>query len=96
MDIMKGKHEFIGDEWAVIGIAGSLWPLWVGWQYSAKSTPQLSKNGFTTNQIMTRKASASFNHVCMDAMQDKQKSIGDKWAAIAASHPLWPLWVGWQ
>ena len=47
--------------------------------------PNLSKNGFATNQIMTRKASASCNHVCVDAMHDKQKSIGDEWAVIVIS-----------
>ena len=52
---------------------------------STKSAPILSTNGFITNQIMTRKASASCNHVCIDDMQDKQKSIGDEWAVIGIS-----------
>ena len=64
--------------------------------HSAESAPNLSKNGFATKQIMTRKAPTSCNHVCMDAMQDKQKSIGDEWAVIAVAGSLWPLWVGWQ
>ena len=81
----------------MIAVAGSFWPLWVGWQYSAESAPNLSKNGFATKQIMTRKAHTSCNHVCMDAMQDKHKSIGDEWAVIIGiAGPLWPLRVAWQ
>ena len=70
----KTNNSPFGDEWAVTGISGSHWSLWVG-SISAKSAPNLSKNGFATNQIMTRKASPSYSHVCMDAMQDKQQSI---------------------
>ena len=60
---------------------------WIG--SSAKSAPNLSKNGFGPNQIMIRKASTSCNHVCMDAMQDKQKLIGDEWAVIGLAGSLW-------
>ena len=43
MDAMQDKQKVIGDKWAVIEIAGSLWPLRrVAWQYnSAKSAPNL-------------------------------------------------------
>ena len=78
MDAMQDKQQSIGDEWALIDIAGSDRMPHVGRMSSAKSAPNLSNNGFTTNQIMTRKASAPCNHVCMDAMQDKQQSIGDE------------------
>ena len=96
MDATHDKQQFIHDEWAVIGIAGSLTML-IGWaDSSAKSAPNLSKNGLATNQIMIRKASASCNHICMDATIDKQKFIHDEWAVIVIAGSLWPLWVGWQ
>ena len=89
MDAMQDKQKFTEDEWAVIGIAGSLWPLRVGWKYSAKSAPNLSKYGFATNQIMTKNASTSCNHVCMDAIQDKQMSIGDdEWTVVGIAASL--------
>ena len=61
---------------------------WVG--SGAKSASNLSKNGLATNQIMIRKASTSCNHVCicMDAMQDKQKFIGDEWAVLVIDASL--------
>ena len=34
---------------------------------------------------MTRKASQSYSHVCMDAMQDKQQCIQDEWAVNGIS-----------
>ena len=81
----------------MIRISGSLKMLWVGVQCSsAKSAPNLSQNGFTTSQITTRKASTSCNHVCMDAMQDKLKCIGDEWAVIRISGSLKMLRVGVQ
>ena len=82
---MQDKQKIIRNDWDGIGFAGSECALQVGIgssQYSAKSAPNLSKNGFATNQIMARKSSQSCNHVYMDAMQDKQKSIGDEWAVI--------------
>ena len=53
------------------------WHVWVG--SNTKSARNLSKNGSTTNEIMAR---TSCNHLCMNAIQDKQKSIGDEWAVI--------------
>ena len=39
--------------------------------------PNLSQNCFTTSQITTRKASTTFNHICMDVIKDKQKSSSE-------------------
>ena len=45
---------------------------------------------------MTRKASPSYNHVCMDAMQDKQESIqGCEWAVNRISYQMGMLRVDW-
>ena len=63
---------------------------------SAISAPNLSKNGFLTNQIMTKKASTSCNHLCMDAMHDKQQFIGDEWAGIGIAGSECALQVGRQ
>ena len=41
------------------------------------------------------KALASCNHICMDAMQDKQHSIGDKWAVIGFTGSLCTLCCLW-
>ena len=42
MDAMQDKQKFIQDEWAVIRIAGSLWPLCVG--AVLQNLPQISSN----------------------------------------------------
>ena len=31
---------------------------------------------------MTRKAATPCNHICMDAIQDRQHSIGDEWMVL--------------
>ena len=65
----------------------------------AQYLPQISAKmalGFATNQIMERKSSQSCNHVCMDAMQDKQKSISDEWTVIEIASLVRVLRVGWQ
>ena len=45
---------------------------------------------------MTRKASTSCNHVCIHAMEDRQKSIGDDWAVVWITTSVEMLRRGWQ
>ena len=98
MDAMQDKQMSIGDELSVMGFLAHIGcHAWVGGSSSAKSAPNLTNTGFATDQIITRKACTSCNHVCMDAIQDKQMSIGDEWSSvmgISGSH--WMPLVGRQ
>ena len=67
----------------------------MGW-HSAKSAPNLSKNGLVTHQTMTQKAATSYNHLCMDAIKDKQYSIGDGWLELRCHSLKCVLRMGWH
>ena len=40
---------------------------------------------------MTRKAATPCNHICMDAIQDRQNSIGDEWMVLGYGSGDWAL-----
>ena len=78
-----------------VGMAAHMGCRGLGWR-NAILAPNLGKNGSVTNQIGTRNAFISCNHLCMDAVQDKQSSIWDEWAVCGYGSTYGVPRVGWR